>query len=130
MNAVANEIATPYLTELAQEARQSIRANVLIMLTGTVFSNEVISDIADIADSENCANGEIKILLKESSLPQAYNFFAECIIKGLATGTAFSGFVMRGKLMVGDDGITTKVIARTNRYNVWNWGKDFSFGSK
>lgn len=124
LEAVVNEIAMPALSELDQEAKQSIRAKVSAMIGGTVAAREICTRTTD---TENSARGQIKALLKEGTMPGVYSFSVECVIEGLAPGTGFSGFVMRGKLILSDSAAAIKVAGRTNRYNVWSWGKDFGF---
>lgn len=124
LESVVNEIAMPALSELGQEAKQPIRAKVSAMFGGTVAACEICTRATD---SENNAWGEVKVLLKEGAMPGVFNFSVECVIEGLAPGTGFSGFVMRGKLTKSGSAASIKVAGRTNRYNVWSWGKDFGF---
>lgn len=124
LDAVVSKIAMPTLLELEQETKQSIRAKVSAMFTGVVAIREICTRATD---SDNGALGEVKVLLKEGALPGVFNYSVECVLEGIAPGTGFSGFVMRGKLIVSDNETSIKIAARTNRYNVWTWGKDFSF---
>ena len=117
-------VILPILSELGKEAAQPISARVSISHLGTVTASEIRTS-SPVLDNE--ARGEVRILLKDGGLSGSYNFSAESIFERLLPGTGFSGFSIRGKIQIGGEGTSAKLLARTNRYNVLNWGKGFVF---
>ena len=122
--AITGEVVLPILVGLDKEARQSIAAKVSGVILGEVVTREVCTRATE---SENGARGEVRIVLKESAVANRFIFSAESIFEGLSPGTGFSGFSIRGNLKLVDGQSSTELTARTNRYNVWNWGKAFAF---
>jgi hypothetical protein len=124
IDTIVSKIALPALAELDKEAKQSIKVIVSVMLDNQVLKQELCT--RKIA-SEVSAEGEFKVVLRKNGTSERYNYSTECILKGLAPETGFSGFVTRGKLITDDNDFSLKILARSNRYNVWEWGKDFQF---
>jgi len=119
---VTAEVILPILVKLDEEAKQSITAKVSGVVLGETMTHEICSRGTK---SENGAIGEVRIALKESAVANRFIFSGESIFEGLSPGTGFSGFSIRGTLTLADGQFSTELTARSNRYNVWNWGKDF-----
>lgn len=120
---MSEKVVFPILLELEKETSQPIQAK-----TSLLFSGEVMTrDIATRAGETNgLANGEVRIVVKDSVSVDSFRFSAEAIFRGLAPGTGFSGFSITGKLTFGAEVVPT-LTGRVNRYNVWSWRKDFIF---
>jgi hypothetical protein len=119
-----DEAILPILRKLDEETKQSISVKISAAIVGKLIVQEIRTRDTPI---ENGANGEVRILLKESGLVDSFKFSAECILVGLLPGSGFSGFSIRGRIKIGEVGGTVKLLARTNQYNVWDWNKEFLF---
>lgn len=123
LQVIAKSVAMPILLELDKESGQPIVAVLKISQSGTVAVGKVCTRDGEF---ENEAKGEIRVVLGEGGLPGSFKFSAESVLNGLSPGTGFSGFSIRGKMTLADGG-SARLTARTNRYNVWSWGRDFVF---
>lgn len=110
--------------ELNNEFGQFIDLTFSVILNGSVTSTNI--HIRE-NSAGSYASGHVKLLLKPRSELGKFNVSAECIVSGLFPGTGFSGFSMAGKISTSDEQASVDVRARTNRYNVWNWGNEFQF---
>lgn len=126
MDALVNVVLRPVVTELAEEALQPIRVKVVACLRGKCVEREL--NVQSGGECASAADGEIRVLLKESD--SNFNFVVEAILKGLAPGTGFSGFSVRGKLRLDEGQYYSKLSGRTNRYHVWAWSKDLRFDAR
>lgn len=120
---VINKIVMPALIELDKEANQPIKAIVSILLDGSITKQEICTRPVFEAN----VTGEFKVILREGTQSNTYNYSVECILEGLMPETGFSGFVTRGKFSSDSNDFYLKKLARSNRYNVWSWGEDFMF---
>lgn len=113
---------SPLVLELSGEAKQPIELRAIALPSGHSieksrhFSNEE-------SNGGILAHGEVRVLLKGTSYPCSFEI--EAIFKELSPGTGFSGFSMRGKAKLEDGKPSIKLTARSNRYNVWEWSRDF-----
>ena len=120
---VISAFVLPTLRKLDEETGQPIQATVSIRWHST-WTDQEIRTRHDV-QAESAASGEVRVVLKEVSAGNI-NVLAESILKGLAPGSGFSGFSLRGKLELDADGWSARVTAHTNRYNVWEWRKEFA----
>jgi hypothetical protein len=121
-DAVISEVILPALLKLDEETNQPINAKVSIRWQSAWSTAEVRTRQGQ---SESTAVGEVRVVLKEISAGNV-NVSAESILKGLAPGSGFSGFSLRGKLEFDGDKWAARLTAHTNRYNVWEWRKEFA----
>jgi hypothetical protein len=122
MDALANQLVLPILRDFDKEDGRAIFAKLVIVFEGGVVSCEVHSRGANSPDE---SSGEVRIRVKDGYGKDSYNFAAESIFNGVGSGTGFSGFAVRGKLTLADGQPMIRLIARTHRYNVWDWGDEF-----
>lgn len=120
--AVVNLVIQPTVLELSNEARQPIEIKAIAYQQGEIVEQSLL--VGEQA-SGGAARAEVRILLKDSAFP--FSFTVEAIFDGLSPGTGFSGFSLRGKMKTEGDVPQSKLTARSNRYNVWDWSKDFRF---
>lgn len=124
-DAVISDVVLPTLIELDEETKQPIQATVSIQWRSAWEAQEEIRTRKDV-QSESAAIGEVRVVLKEIT-PGNVNVSAESILKGLAPGSGFSGFSLRGKLELNAaNKWVARITACTNRYNVWEWRKEFA----
>ena len=123
LDAVVGLTMQPIIRELANEAKQPIRVKVVASHKGDFAEQEIVTDAWS---ADEIASGEIRVLVRESG-QNNFGIAAEAIIKGISPGSGFSGFSVKGKLKLGEGQPSIKISARTNRYNVWEWSKDFRF---
>ncbi|WP_159106157.1 hypothetical protein [Herbaspirillum sp. B65] len=124
LNALTEHCGRRPLAELSNESGQSIDATFSVILDGSVTNLKIFSQGLP---GSNHALAHIKIVLKPRSELGKFSFSVECLIRGLSSETGFSGFTMAGKISTNDELATIDIKARTNRYNVWNWRKEFQF---
>lgn len=124
LETVTTDVVLPILKELDHEVGQPIAVEILVAHSGEVLTREARTRSPVTA---NEAKGKVKIVLKASGEQDCFNFSGEAILQGLSPGTGFSGFSIRGRVTSVGARSSAKLLARTNRYNVWNWGRDFNF---
>jgi hypothetical protein len=124
LNALIEHCGRRPLAELSNESGQSIDATFSVIVDGSVTNLKILSQ--GLPGSSH-VSAHIKIVLKPRSDSGKFSFFVECILRGLSSETGFSGFTMAGKISANDALATIDIKARTNRYNVWSWGKEFQF---
>jgi hypothetical protein len=121
-DAVISEVILPALMKLDEETNQSIKAKVSIRWQSSWIAEEIRTRPIQ---SESAAVGEVRVVLKQTTANNV-SMSAVAILKGLSPGSGFSGFSLRGKLEFAADKWSAKLTAHTNRYNVWEWGKEFA----
>lgn len=122
MEVISSRFIRPAVLEIANETGQGFSVKSFVIANGQAIADEMIVVPSPAGTGSPMANGEIRVLL--GNVKDARTTFAiEAIFKGLSPESGFSGFSARGKVDVSGD---LKVTARTNRYNVWDWGRDFS----
>lgn len=120
LETVVRLVIHPAVLELSNEAGQPIEIKVVAYLQGEmVEKNLLVGESALGAFSR----AEVRILLKDINFP--FLFSVEAIFYGLSPETGFSGFSLRGKMTLEGEAPQSQLIARSNRYNVWNWSKGF-----
>jgi hypothetical protein len=112
----------PLILELVEETGRPIQLTITAFHQGQ-FVEKLFHSGSDAESGGSTANGEVRIVLK--SLTSPCGFAVEAIINDLSPGTGFSGFSMRGKANLDDEPVSVRITAHTNRYNVWEWSKDF-----
>lgn len=66
--------------------------------------------------------GEARLRVRRTGNPERSVFQVEAIYRGVACGTGFSGFSVRGELRTKDGGFeATRTTGWVVRYNVWEW---------
>ena len=112
----------PLVAELSQETGQSILLKVTAVDSGYAPSASLYVGKTGAEDAAT-VSGEIRVVFKDPVRPS--RFSVEAILDGLAPGTGYSGFSMRGRVRLDDGGPSVKVNGHTNRYNVREWGQEF-----
>lgn len=118
-DALMVSVLQPVLSGLAREAQQPIGVKVLLSFQGEWAERSLKVD----AGEGSIASGEIRVLVKTSQ--DGFRFDVEAILNGLAPGTGFSGFSLKGKLEPNKGELVSKLTGRSNRYNVWEWSRAF-----
>lgn len=126
-DAILENVLKPILGELHSESGQHLKLSVLISGLGEPPLRR-IAESAPSKEGRPNAEGEVRILTTRSD--HVVRFEAESIIKGLSQGSGFSGFSLRGKVDLGSQPPKTRLFSKTNRYNVWNWGRKFRLSSE
>lgn len=117
-------VLLPILDELHQETGQQLHLAVLLSGVGDQPVRRTVES-APSRKGQDAAEGDIRVLLQLSSDAGVARFEAEAVIKGLSPGSGFSGFSLRGKIDLGAQPPKARLFAKTNRYNVWSWGRKF-----
>jgi hypothetical protein len=117
-----SDLAERAVSELGQEASQPIDMLVSRVDGGKVIQQERFTVLCDSSNATQ-ATGELRVSFRTSD--GGGSFSAQAIFKELAAETGFSGFAMRGKIRPNEETQRFHVTARTNRYNVWEWDKEF-----
>lgn len=124
LDAIIEELAVRNLTDLSNETRQAIYASVKVSCLGVVTERAVsINGQSATSDVTGC----VKMCITPGGDGYSHKILLEAILHGLAPGTGFSGFTLRGRCSTTHEGPHIRTLARTNRYNVWAWGPDHQF---
>jgi len=123
IDAVLKHAISPLIMKLSDEIKQSIEFDAIAKVEDRVLTLK--RDVRARSTDGAVARGEVRIFLKEAVFPS--RFLVESIFKDLSPGSGFSGFSLRGKVVLESGEPTVKVTGRSNRYNVWTWGKEFQF---
>ncbi len=107
---------------LAQEMAQPIDVVVSQVEGGRLVQRRKFAAPLD-GSNRKRATGEVRVKFRVSD--GSGSFSTQAIFEGLAEGTGFSGFAARGRLHRDDVCVQVRVVARTNRYNVWEWDSAF-----
>ncbi len=111
----------PLVEELCKETGQSMLLKLEIVNSVPVIAATL--RVGAGADGLAAVHGEVRVVFKELVHPS--RFSVEAILDGLAPGTGYSGFSMRGKVRLKDGGSPLRMTGYTNRYNVREWSRDF-----
>lgn len=112
----------PVVMELSEETGQPISLKAVALRSGPSVS-KVQCMRAERAGGGATASGEARVILKDAGYP--CSFLVEAIFDDLSPGSGFSGFSMRGKVKLENGRPFVKLTARTNRYNVKEWSREF-----
>lgn len=119
---VIAEVILPALMKLEEETGQPIKVRVSVRSGQSLMIQEICTRPTE---CDAAATGEARVVLKEIG-PTSINIAAESILHGLAPESGFSGFSLRGKLEFSGGRWSARLTAHTNRYNVWDWRKEFA----
>lgn len=115
-----SECLDPILDEFCVETGKGLQVKV------SISGAEGIKELNLIANGSaaEIASGEIRVVTPMKSDRQTA-FSLEGMFPGLFPETGFSGFYIRGFIDLKSTSV--RVVARSNRYNVWKWSADFDF---
>ena len=122
LDAFVREFAEPMMRDLGQEARQPIDVVVLRFEGDKTIQRQQFTVPCN-SPNATMAMGELRVLFRVSN--GEGSFIAQAVFKELAPETGFSGFAVRGKIRSNNETKQVRVTARTNRYNDWEWDREF-----
>lgn len=120
LEVIIAEVIQPVLEDLREELGQPVPC-VLHVLSGSMSGPSVLLTSAAQPDAEDGHSGEVRLRCRRTFRDSRFVFFAESIFRDIAVDTGFSGFEIKGQVLLSADGITAKRDSLTMRYNVWNW---------
>src|SRR5262245_57291201 len=123
MKALVENVVVPVFSELSKEAGQQRISIRVLLKSGDETAAEQI--VVPGGGSGPVADGEMRIIYRSPLDAATGRFLAEAIVKDLAPPSGYSGFSMDGKLYREGSQCRSSIGARTNRYNVWEWGRKF-----
>lgn len=116
------EAILPVLTALERETGLDLRIAVAVWAGEPIGSPVIVSGRNSADQGSSVSLGEMRLSFRETAVAGRLLFFGECVFpRDAFPGTNFSGFDIRGSVLVGEQTILVRSESWTVKHRVWRF---------
>jgi hypothetical protein len=108
--------------ELQANHHQTVNCRVVVVLGNAVVNQQQVKFEDSLGANLQAAHAEIRLSFKGE--PPTGRFYAQAIVNGFAEETGFSGFIVQGKITLGDNLPSVRLTGRAFTYDDHEWVKE------